>query len=422
VQIAKSTINAAVKGFGFFKRQRRDWKVTVIRSNASMSFHRIITPYLSIYTVALGATATQLGIVNSVGMIVASLVNPFAGWLVDRVGVKRIYLIAIFLIAMSYLTYGLAQNWPIIIIAMVAFWIGNSVSGQNCGVICANSLIDEERATAMAICETFNMGVLGMLAPMAGALLVTLFGGINIGGIRPIFFILSAGTAATFLLILTLLSNRRWGMEEETSVNFLKGISQVFREGKNLKRWLLIFSITSLPMGMVMPFRYVFANEIKGADQFILGAMETAAALVPLFLGVFVGRLADKIGRKKVMYLSMPFVWASNLILIFAPSPSFLIVAGALQGFLMIGGLPSRAMTCELVPSEQMGRWLGICSFCGMLFSAGSVYLAGVIWDYIGPEWVFMTIIITDILIRIPLLLGMPETLGARGISANHSH
>ncbi|MFC1954691.1 MFS transporter [Chloroflexota bacterium] len=414
VQAVNRTTGAIAKGFDFFKKQQRDWKVTVVRSNAAMSFHRVITPYLSIYTVALGATATQLGIVNSVGMIVAGLVNPFAGWLVDRVGVKRIYLIAIFLIAMSYLTYGLAQNWTIIIIAMVAFWIGNSVSGQNCGVICANSLVDEERATAMAICETFNMGVLGMLAPMFGALLITVFGGINIGGIRPVFFILFVGTAATFLLILTLLSNRKWETEEETSPNFLKGISQVFREGKNLKRWLIIFSVTSLPMGMVMPFRYVFANEIKGADQFILGAMETAAALVPLFLGVFVGRLADKIGRKKVMYLAMPFVWASNLILIFAPNPSFLIVAGALQGFLMISGLPSRAMTRELVPPEQMGRWLGICSFCGMLFSAGAVYIAGLIWDHIGPAYVFLSIIVTDIFIRIPLLIGMPETLGSR--------
>ena len=164
-------------------------------------------------------------------------------------------------------------------------------------------------------------------------------------------------------------------------------------------------------MGMVMPFRYVFANEIKGADQFVLGAMVTASALVPLFLGVFLGRLADKIGRKKVMYLSMPFVWASNLLLIFAPNPAFLIVAGALQGFFMIGGLPSRAMARELVPPEQMGRWLGILNFCSMLFSASAVYLAGVIWDNIGPEYVFLTIIATDILIRIPLLTGMPETL-----------
>ena len=167
-------------------------------------------------------------------------------------------------------------------------------------------------------------------------------------------------------------------------------------------------------MGMVMPFRQVFAHEVKGADQYILGAMVTASALVPLVLGIPIGRLADKIGRKKVLYITMPLVWVSNLVLIWAPTPAFLVVAGALQGFFMLSGLPTRAMTRELVPPDQMGRWLGINTFCRMLFSAGAVYLAGVIWDSIGPPYVFLTIIATDILIRIPLLIGMPETLGLR--------
>ncbi len=406
-----TAIGTVAKGLNFLKRQQRDWKITVIRSNSAMFLYRLVFPYLSIYIVALGATATQLGIVNSIGMVVAGLVSLFTGTLIDRVGTKRIYLIAIFLLAMSYLTYGVAQSWTIIIIAMAAYWIGNSVSMQNCSVICANSLANKERATGMAVCETAGMGVLAMVAPILGALLVTTFGGINVSGIRPIFFICLAGTIATLLLILTQLSNRRWGTPTETNPNFFKGLSQVFREGKNLKRWLVIFSVTSLPMGMVMPFRYVFANEIKGADQFVLGAMVTASGLMPMVLGVIVGRLADKIGRKKVMYLLMPFVWASNLLLIFAPNPAFLIVAGALQGFFMLSGLPSRAMARELVPPEQMGRWLGITRFCSMLFSAGSVYLAGVIWDNLGPGYVFLTIIVTDIFIRIPLLMGMPETL-----------
>jgi len=410
-QAIDTVVGAVAKGLNFLKRQQSDWKITVIRTNTAMFLYRLVFPYLSIYIVALGATATQLGIINSIGMVVAGLVGPFTGTLIDRVGAKGVYLVAIFLIAVSYLTYGLAQNWTIIIIAMAAYWIGNSVSMQNCSVICANSLENKERATGMAICETVGMGALGMAAPIIGAFLVTTFGGVNVTGIRPLFFICLAGTIAMFLLVLFRLTNRRWGASAQASPNFFKGISQVFREGKNLKRWLLIFSITSLPMGMVMPYRYVFANEIKGADQFVLGAMVTASGLMPMVLGVVVGRLADKIGRKKVMYLSMPFVWASNLLLIFAPNTTFLIAAGALQGFFMLSGLPSRAMSRELVPPEQMGRWLGISSFCSMLFSAASVYLAGLIWDHIGPEYVFVTIIATDILIRIPLLLGMPETL-----------
>ena len=414
MRMVEKTFGAISRGYGFLKRQQRDWKVTVVRTNSSWFLYRLVLPYLSIYTVALGATATQLGIVNSIGMGVAGLVGPFAGWLVDRTGVKRIYLITIVLLAMSYLVYGLAQSWTIIIIAMVAYWIGNSGSMQGCAVICANSLASEERATGMAVCETVGLGILGIVAPMVGALLVTTFGGVNVSGIRPIFFVCLAGTIVTFFLILTQLSNRRWTSQGEASHSFFNGLSQIFRQGHNLKRWILIASITSLPMGMVMPFRYVFAHEIKGADQYILGLMVTAAALVPLVLGIPIGRLADKIGRKKVLYLTMPFVWVSNLILIWAPTPAFLVVAGVLQGFFLLSGLSTRAMTRELVPPDQMGRWLGINTFCRMLFSAGAVYLAGVIWDSIGPPYVFLTIIVTDILIRIPLLIGMPETLGLR--------
>jgi len=411
VQAVDKTIDAIARGHNFLKKQQSDWKITVIRTNTSMFLYRLVFPYLSIYIRELGATATQLGIVNSIGMVVAGLVGPFTGTLIDRIGAKRVYLFSIFMVAVAYVTYGIAHHWMIAIVAMAAYWVGNSVGIQNCSVICANSLENKERATGMAICETVGMGGLGMIAPIIGAFLVTSFGGVNVVGIRPIFFICLAGTIFTFILVLMKLTNKRWGTPGESSPNFLSGISQVFREGKHLKKWLLIFSVTTLPMGMVMPYRYVFASEIKGADQFVLGAMVTASGLMPLFLGVVIGRLADKIGRKKVMYISMPLVWASNLLLIFAPNTGFLIAAGAMQGFFMLSGLPSRAMSRELVPPEQMGRWLGISSFCSMLFSASAVYLAGLIWDHIGPEYVFLTIIATDIFIRIPLLLRMPETL-----------
>jgi hypothetical protein len=48
-----------------------------------------------------------------------------------------------------------------------------------------------------------------------------------------------------------------------------------------------------------------------------------------------------------------------------------------------------------------------------MLFGAGLVYLSGIIWDSIGPQYVFVVIMAIN-LIRIPLLMGMPETLGSR--------
>lgn len=188
----------------------------------------------------------------------------------------------------------------------------------------------------------------------------------------------------------------------------------MFKRGHNLKRWLVISSVGSVPMGMVMPFVQPFAHEFKGADQYVLGAMVTASALAPLALGIPVGRLADKIGRKKVIYLTMPFMWAAMLMLILAPSPGFLVVSGALQGFFTTGMVVGGAMTFELVHPEEMGRWMGITRLFGAVLGAGAVYLAGLVWDSIGPQYLFLTVIGVDVLVRIPLLIGMPETLRLR--------
>ena len=57
-------------GYGFFRKQQRDWRIAVYRSNTHIFMHKVIDPYLSIYIVALGATATQLGLINSIGMII----------------------------------------------------------------------------------------------------------------------------------------------------------------------------------------------------------------------------------------------------------------------------------------------------------------------------------------------------------------
>jgi len=406
-------VSAISKVVGFLRRQQRDWKVTVARSSVDRFVYQMVFPYQSIYTMSLGATATQLGIVNSAGMGIAGLFSPLTGWMIDRIGTKTIYLIGIGGLVISYLTYGLAQSWGIIIIAMVVYWLGFTTSVHSCATVCGNSLSNEDRATGMSFCETLAAGLLGMAAPLFGAFLVTSFGGVNVGGIRPLFFVGFVGTIATFLLILTQLSNRKWATTGEIRLGFFSALSQIFKQGHNLKRWLVINSVSSLPLGMVLPFSQVFAHEVKGADQYILGAMVTGFALTPLVLGIPLGRLADKIGRKKVLYLIAPLFWASNLMLIWAPGPAFLIAAGVLQGFFFICATITGAMSFELVSPEKMGRWLGIVRFFRMLLGAGSAFIAGAIWDNIGPQYVFLAFVGIDLFIRIPFLIGMPETLGS---------
>jgi len=412
--LVKKTTTAVTAGINFVKRQDRDWKITVVRSSLSTFFYQMVFPYISVYTLALGATATQLGIVNSIGMGLAGLIGPFVGRTIDSYGVKRVYLIGIGLLAASYLAYGTALSWHIAIIAMLAFWLGQTASGISCGVICGNTLASKDRATGMSLCETVAAGILGIAAPMLGAFLVGQFGGTDVGGIRIVFFVCLTGTIATFFLIFAKLSNRQWGSRGASDPKaFWRELTTVLKERPRLRRWIVVSSLNFLPMGMVLPFTQPFAHVVKGADAFILGAMVTGFAVTPLVFGVFVGRLADKIGRKRVLYLINPLFWISSLLLVYAPNGGVLIVAGVLQGFYYVSSVITGAMTFELMAPAQMGKWLGILRLFRMCLAACAAYVAGAIWDNVGPQYVFLTVIGLDLLIKMPLLISMPETLAA---------
>ena len=404
-----------IRSISFLKRQDRDWKVTVLRTSLDKFAYQTVFPYLSLYIVALGATGTKLGLVNSIGMIVAGFCGPYTGWLIDRIGPKRIYLIGIGIMAVSYLTYGLAPSWEVTIVAMMGYWIGSSTSANSCATICGNCLVNRDRATGMMICETVTAGLLGMAGPMLATWFIAHSGGISAGTIRPLFFFSLLVTIGTFFLVLRQLSERKYvrpGNGERP--HLWKDIAAVLRGGRQLKKWLAIAAVTQLPYGMVLPFMQVYAYQVKGANEFILGAMVAASALSSIVFSVPLGRLADRVGRKKVLYITIPLFWLSNLLLVWAPSPSWLLAAGVLQGFFFIGLPIIAAIERELVPPEQMGRWTGMNRFVKMALGGVLALTAGIIWDTIGPQYLFILTVVIDLVVRMPLLLSIPETL--------HSH
>ena len=397
----------------FLRRQQRDWVVTVVRTSLDRLAYQMVFPYLSLYIIALGATATQLGFVNALGMLVAGLAGPFTGWLIDRHGPRSFYLAGIALLAVAYLTYALAQSWGITILAMVAYWLGYSISSHSCATICGNCLANQDRATGMTVCETVAAGLLGIVGPIVGTVVVMSAGTVDASAIRPLFVLAFAITVGTFAFIYTQLSRQRWGVRGTGRAVF-RDLGEVLSEGRYLKRWLVIAAIGQLPLGMVFAFSSVYAHEVKGADAMVLGGMATAAAIGSIVLAVPLGRIADRVGRKRVLYATIPLFSLSCLVLVWAPGPLALLGAGALQSFFYIGGPIAAAMERELVPAAHMGRWIGIARVVKMLVSASLVLVAGAIWDRVGPQYVFLAFVAIDLGIRLPLLVTMPETLGIR--------
>jgi len=139
--------------------------------------------------------------------------------------------------------------------------------------------------------------------------------------------------------------------------------------------------------------------------------MATATVVATLFTGIPLGRLADRIGRKRVIYWLTPVWYASNLLLAFAPGPSALVLSAALLVSYNISVATTSAMTLEIVPLEQQGRLGGLLGLVTGLVSIPAPLLGGLVWRAVGPIWVFLIPIVLDLLVRIPLLATVPETL-----------
>jgi MFS family permease len=402
--MAKTTMRALQT----WMRQTRNWRIISVRSMLSRFFQRLTMPYDSIYIRELGADPIQLGMVSSFAHVMSAFVSIPFGWLQDRYSLRRIFLIGVAFSLVVSLIYASATAWVMIIPAMLLSTLATKVG--SCLTICDVSLKSEDRSSCKGICDGV-FAAPSLIAPTLAALMITHFGGIGVKGIRPLYWTqLVAGVVLFFFLATQLTEIERPNVT--SNLGFMEDYMEVFRKGVALKRWIIFAVVTSFSTAMVTPFQQPFAHEIKQADQFILGGMITASLAVQILFSASLGSMADTIGRKKVIYMTEPLYWASTLLLVFAPSPEFLIISSILGGFRMIASYVCMTpLMVELVPIEFIGRWRGILGLFQALISIPAPIIGGIIWETIGPSYLFLILILISILVSIPILTTIPERM-----------
>ena len=406
--IAKAATNAK----GFLARQKRNYRVAVGRQAMSSFFANLTAQYNSIYVISLGANPVQLGGISSAASALGALLSLPVGWLADRYSLRKLYTTGVLLTALAALIYGLAHTWQLIVVASMAAVPASQLLGAGCSVICRDSVANKDRLTAQNTCVTLaSLG--GLFAPMAAAVLVSGAGGLTTEGIRSLYWLQFVGYLLVFHLVF------RW-LEEPSHIrglrgtkpgNFLADFRQLLDVGSPLKRWTAVALLTSLPDAMTAPFLQLYAYEVKGANATVLAAMTTAMILTRLLFGIPLGRLADRFGRKRLIYLLTPVWYTSTIMLVLASNPYMLVSAAALQTFHGIASGAAGAMGLELVPAEMAGRWHGVLGILGGLVAVPAPLLGGIIYRYWGPAWVLLLPIAIDLTLRLPFLATVPETL-----------
>jgi MFS transporter, AAHS family, 4-hydroxybenzoate transporter len=138
-----------------------------------------------------------------------------------------------------------------------------------------------------------------------------------------------------------------------------------------------------------------------------------SAGLLGLMMGAFLsGPLADRIGRRGVLILSVAWFGAACLGSAAAPNIEWLVVLRFLTGFGLGGAMPNAiTLTSEFSPERRRGTLLTLM-FCG--FSLGSA-LGGVVTAYLVAEFGWRGVLVIGGLLPLMLVpvlwFALPESV-----------
>lgn len=351
-----------------------------------------------------------------------SVISAPMGRLIEKYGVKKVMVLGLSLAAIVALIYGCSFNWLVLIPAMILAPISFRMIFPIADIIFVDTNRPEGRGQAMGFSRTI-WAIPSILAPMTAAVIVTTFGGINPQGIRPLYLIqIFVITSIILFIALTLKNPRAQSVTQKheprmKNASLIQDFKELFRGEMWLREWAIAISVWQIAMSISAPFVPLWMVEVKGADPYILGAMSTLGMVAAAILQFPMGKMADKIGRRKVYFLLRPFSYLGTFLLILAPNPWFLIPVGVLGAIGLVEGIggvsfiPFITMYWEVVPAEKRGRWFGFTGIFNFL-TVPAYVLGGFLWQIGLMELVLVLPVLIEVVAVIPIIMKVPDTLG----------
>ncbi|MFA9436514.1 MAG: MFS transporter [Candidatus Bathyarchaeota archaeon] len=398
-------------GRDFLARQSHNYRMMIVRSGGGMFLFNLTGQYSSIFTKALGADNMTIAWLSSVSSFISMLISMPVGYITDNYNLKKVMGAGLFLNIAMVGMYAFAQDWRWIFVAMVINPFTMALMFRSQQLIITNELDSAERARGMGVRMQIAM-ILGLISPIPAAFLVKSWGGLTLEGIRPLYYIRFVGMIIIYSYVYIKLTDVLPMPRAKKSTGFLDDFREVLDEGgRKLKVMIVVGALGALVWSTIQSFTYLYAAEIKGADELILGLLPTVETIAFVLFATPMNNLADTKGRKYAFLLVRPALWMFFVLVILAPNQYWLLVAWFLRGI----GMSTSAyntLFLEMVPAEQRGRWMGLSNTFSALIRIGAPLLGGLMYDSNLPWLLFAVPLAVDMLVRIPIFhFYVPETL-----------
>jgi FSR family fosmidomycin resistance protein-like MFS transporter len=328
-----------------------------------------------LYPLLIGRFNIDLATVGLVTLAysgMASISQPFFGWVADRFGTRFIGL-ALIWTATTYATIGFAPSFPILLALAAASGIGSGAY-HPLGALNANAVIPpRSRNTAMSVYVTG--GTLGVaLGPLIGAFLFTVLG---VRG-TAVMFIPGVTIAIWMLFEMRTIALRRAPVRDVTSAPAVNAPVPLVP----LIAVILLMMSRSWTVFSIEAFVPTWYKSLGYAPSFY-GALSTTIVLASALGTIGSGTLADRYGRRAViigsLFLTVPIV------LLFAQFTGPIgFLTGALVGFLAASTAPLMLVMAQMLMAGRAGLASGMILGLGFVTGAIGTPVMGALADRFG--------------------------------------
>lgn len=355
----------------------------------------VLLNYLSLYLLAFGASASQVGLLSSLSSLFASLAFFPGARLAERVashkrlvlvtggGIARLSLLA--LAAVPFVTSGSAGVWLVIALASFrGFWGYFAMPAWT--ALTAEVVPSGMRGRYLAS-RNFGMGLASLaMMPIAG-FLIDRYSGLS--GWQVVWVVAFVAGALSTLCYARIPepARRRRAVARPESPGFFREIAA----DRNFALYLVSVIVWNLGLNAAGPFFNVYLVSELHASTSLVGIIAAIPAITGLAGTLAFGRLMDRFGTKWVMVLNglliplLPLAWVAVTA---AWQVTFINLFG---GIIWAGyGLATTNMVMVMAPADRRARYAAAFHTATFLAAFAGPLLGGLVIDYAGFKAVFL--------------------------------
>lgn len=367
-------------------------------------------PFLALYIKDLGADIGQVGIYFTVMAVAPVAFRILGGWISDNLG--RVQTVALGSVAglVGFAAMWLAPTWGWLLPGGLLMQLGRALVGPSFRAYTAESAAPAVRAQVMGFTDSVFV-ICEIVGPPLGGYIAQFY------NYRALF-----GVALLFMVAATVLRawNTRdlpfhWGNLQLARLKAnLGGIGAILLGGGLLTWILAVDLVRDMSYSLSLNFFSLYQKEIAGLGEGQIGWLASVGALTMALLMTLTGRLADRIGERKVMVLGGLVDVAAFVIFVQMRSfVGFLLVTILMHVGGALFGPAYNSLLSKAVPAAQLGITYGLLETTVSLLGMPAPAIGAQLWRHVAPYLPFYITAALNLLTLVPIWLRFKLPAGA---------